>query len=396
MPLNEAELGVAAGTLQVSKDSGYLTSHDLAGDTLDPLDSAPDIEAASWVTSYKYGYEDPTLALTAGTVDASTNLDLFQNGASAKAFVDKQLDDADDLQEKVYFGGFEVINATKFDITGGDGGFGLKVRQRYGELSANVWVAGIRIGGLVATVNIARSDGEDVTSSMQALVSALEQRVRDVIYGGAQITPLPLPTPEPDAPGQAARPEQGPFLDAMALTISELPKGSTLDEEGYVPVEPVEPPGPPADEEDLIIIGYERSFNLGPRGSGGPFAFEADLELWPTEEDAATHLDIQRFTYSTQSGQDAIAENLDSLPFDVTNVSVHQGAPSNVGDDSLHAVITYRMALGNIQSDFVYVRVGRVIGTLIFTGFTNQTDQAYIDSLMQRFVALIQAGLQSG
>jgi hypothetical protein len=218
MPLSADDLGLDFEDLEVSDESGYLTSDQVAGDTTDPRDSAADIEAAGWVASYKFFYEDSTLSLDPGAQDGGTTLDLFQDEASATAFLEKQLRDPEDLEGEVFLGGFEVQDSGPISVTGGDDGFGLKIKYRYGQMSVNGWIAGFRLGALVAAVQMSRTDDSDVALEMQTLVAKLEERVRDATAGEAQGTPLPLPSTDPDAPGQADRPSEGPFLDEMALS----------------------------------------------------------------------------------------------------------------------------------------------------------------------------------
>jgi hypothetical protein len=382
MPLSADELGLDFEDLEVSDESGYLTSDQLAGDTTDPRDSAADIEGSGWVASYKFGYEDPTLSLDPGAQDGGTTLDLFEDEASATAFLRKQLLDPEHLRGEIFLGGFEVQDTGVFGVTGGDEGFGLKIKYRYGQMSINGWIAGFRLGALIAAVQMSRTDDSDVALEMQDLVVKLEERVRDVSAGEAQGTPLPLPSTDPDAPGQAVRPSQAPFLDEMALTLNDLPDGSTLDKEGYSPQD--------------NRIEYERDFDLGPGvANSGPFGLQVELELFPSKEIATTQFNLYRDRVLGPSAQTTLQDVYTSQPFEVSNVTVTALSIAPAGDDYFAASITYDMVIGNVENTFVYIRVGQVTGLLGFSGFSGQTTSDYIGEMLGTLVERIEAELAS-
>jgi hypothetical protein len=383
MPLSATEIGVDPESLQIADESGYLTSNQLAGDTIDPRDSATQIEKMGWVASYKLLYEDPTLAGSSGPQDGQTALDLFVDATAAAAFVDKQLSDTEALEGTPFLGGFVVQNWSTFEVNGGDDGFGQRVGFQFGDLIVNQWVAGFRLGGLVATIGVSRLDDTDTTQVMQQLVTKLEQRVREVIIGTEQVEAIPLPTEDPDAPGTGDRPATGPFLDAMALTLDDLPPGTTIDEEGYT--------------SQAEGIEYERDFDLGPEeGNGGPFGLQVNLALYADETGAISDFDDREDRF-LGPGSDALVESVfASQPFEVSNVVKTPLLVTPEGDDAFGVSVTYDMPFGNVENSFVYIRVGNVNATIAFSGFTGETELAYVEATISTLIGRIERELALG
>jgi len=207
--------------------------------------------------------------------------------------------------------------------------------------------------------------------------------VRDVLTGSSQAAAIPLPTIDPEAPGQASRPNFGPFPDEMALTLSDLPRGSTVDEEGYVPREG--------------RIEYERHFDLGPgAGEGGPFSVQSNLELLTDDFESASRFESYSDVFLGRDSLDFFQGILDSQPFEVSNIDAEERGMNPAGDGSFRVAVTYDMPIGAVENEFVYVRVGRVIGALLFSGFDGEIGQGLVNELMARFVQKIEAELASG
>lgn len=380
MVLSADDLGTDFQRLEIDDESGYLTSNDVASDTIDPRDDAVDIENGGWVASYSLNYEDSTLDLTATVGGGTTSLDLFEDADSADAFLEKQLSDADDLSGSTIQSGFVLEEAGQFEVSAADGGFGLKQTMKFGQPTVYGWVAGFRLGNLVAAVAVTRLDDTDITETMRQLTAKLEQRVNDVLAGSAQIEAVPLPTKEPDAPGQAERPATGPFLDQMSLTLNDLPDGSTIDEEGYVP------------DEDSVA--YQRSFDLGPPASGtAPFSLEVRLNLFSSEALASAQFAGLRGVYLGESSQEFFDGVYSSQPFEVSNVEATEVPVTTIGDDTFAVAVAYDMPFGRVENDFVYVRVGEVIAALLLSGFAGETDHAYVDAQLAKLTERIEAEL---
>lgn len=201
MPLSQSELGSEYQALPTDSGSGYLTSADIADNTTDPSDTAADIENAGWVTSYGISYTDPSLiALTTGqgAFSISASFDLFKDDQSAEAFLHKQLADEEKYKGQTLSAGITLQNASQFNVTGGDQGFGLNEQDDLGGGKTGYgWIAGFRLGSLIASVQISRGDNNDMTATMVQLVRSLETRVHGVLNGTVKDTPIPLPTATP-------------------------------------------------------------------------------------------------------------------------------------------------------------------------------------------------------
>jgi hypothetical protein len=383
MSLTAADLGSDFAGLSVDDDSGYQTSDEVAKGTIDPKDSAADVTAGGWSISYKLDYEDKAFAALAagsGVSGGATQLDVFKDDQSAAAYVTKQLSDLDAQTGKPIAAGVTLLSSGRYDVTAGDGGFGLSEQVQYGTKPVFIWVSGFRLGRLVASVEVSRADNTDLTRTMQQFASTLEGRVRGVISGGINPAPVALPTKAPDAPRPGNRPSTGPYPDTMALLLADLPPGSTKETEGYVT------------KEDRV--SFQRKFNVGLSGAGaGPSSLEVDIDVWPQESGASTNILALKGLYLGDGAVDLFTSAFSAQPFSITNIAVEPATISAIGDESFAFKVSYDVAFGRLENELAYVRIGRVLGTLIFTEFAGDLDPAYVDALMAKLAERISAGL---
>jgi hypothetical protein len=172
----------------------------VADNTLDPADTATAVENGNWAASYLLDFTDPSYAAFntgQGLVGGNSELDLFKDGPSADAFLTKQLGDAQTFAGKTVQNGATLVHSVRFDVSAGDEGYGLSEEVTLNGIDAHGWIAGFRLGNLIASVQMTRGDANDMTSTMVQLVRILETRVMGVLDGTVKDTPVPLPTETP-------------------------------------------------------------------------------------------------------------------------------------------------------------------------------------------------------
>jgi hypothetical protein len=377
MPLSQSELGSEFLSFPVDSGSGYQTSAKVADNTTDPSDTPADIENAGWVASYGLDYSDPSLnALSTGhgAFDIRTEVDLFKDDQSAGAFLQKQLADEEKYKGQALSGGFTLKDASQFDVAAGDQGFGLKEQVDLRGTTGYGWIAGFRLGRLIASVQISRGDNSDVTTTIVQLTKVLEQHVNNVLEGKVTATAVPLPTKTPSAIGQAPRPDHGPYPDAMALTVGDLRKGTTVDQEGYVP--------------DASKVSFERKFNPGGTGLLG---LENDIDRYSRQSNASTTFDGLQALFTSGSAKNFFNQVFkgSSLPFQLSNTTVNETQVSAQGDGSFAVIASYDSPVGRVENEFVFIRAGSVIATLIFTELPDNLQAADVDALVIKMMSHI-------
>jgi hypothetical protein len=167
----------------------------------------------------------------------------------------------------------------------------------------------------------------------------------------------------------------------MALAVGDLPTGTTTDQEGYVP--------------GSDKVSYERKFSPG--GSSTLIGLENDIDLYSDVPSAAGTFGGLRALFTGGSAQDFFSQVFKgAVPFPVSNTTVAEATITPGGDESFAVVAAYDSPLGRLENEFVFVRIGRVVATLIFTEQQGSLQRADVDSLVAPMVDHINGALSSG
>jgi hypothetical protein len=141
-------------------------------------------------------------------------------------------------------------------------------------------------------------------------------------------------------------------------------------------------------------VSFQRKFNVGLSGAGaGPSSLEVDIDVWPQESGASTNILALKGLYLGDGAVDLFTSAFSAQPFSITNIAVEPATISAIGDESFAFKVSYDVAFGRLENELAYVRIGRVLGTLIFTEFAGDLDPAYVDALMAKLAERISAGL---
>lgn len=350
MVLPKDALGSAARGLDVDLDCGFTDNAAAADATLDPTDTAGQLTRAGRVAGYDLSYSDLSLvplARGSGLLAIGSSVDLFESNEAAGAFLTKQVRDAQRLRGKRLEPGVGLVASGTFPAGRiGDRSVGLREtvamfgKRMYGT------IVGFRIGALVAGVEVERTDAKDVTPLAKRLARLLAARVRLAAGGKLNAQPVAL---APIA-RKAQPPAGGPDLAAMALTLRDLPKGTTLVRQGYV-------------DDDTSIGSYEREFDTSSARFGADMV-ESDISLFRNTKEASGFLVLLRTGY-TWSG----AEQMFAQEFDEPDLEVEQQPNIKAGDEAVAIVLQFpAMDIVPTRVALIHVRVGRTMGTLIVAG----------------------------
>ena len=232
MVLPQEDIGEEFADMEIDDDSGFVDSEEAADDTIDPEDTADDLEQAGRVNGYSLGYETPdwfsALLAGAGLLAVGTDLDLFEDAEAASDFVLKQINDYLSLEGEEVEVGVTLEKVDVFEVEGlADEAMGVKARISFGDLEMYVTFVGFRIDRLLGSASIGRADDADVLSQVEDIVRALEERIEGVLLGDISGTPVPVPQAEEEA--AAAPPsEGGPDLAARMPEQSDGMNGTTV------------------------------------------------------------------------------------------------------------------------------------------------------------------------
>ena len=385
MVLPQEELGDEFANLEVDEDSGFVDNEEAADDTIDPDDTANDLERAGRINGYALEYSDPTFsALEAGegVLSVATVVTLFEDGSGASDFFAKQVDDFQRLEGGEIEVGFILEEVETFAVDGlADEAIGIRAQASFGDVQFYVTTVGFRLDRLVGAADIGRADDADVNQRVEEIARALEQRIEGVLLGEITGTPVPIPEAEEEEEVEAPPPTRGPDLAVMALSLDDLPPGVTIDREGYV-------------EDEDTLASYEREFDLGLAriGTSGFSSLECDIDLYETAIQASSILTAVEAIFAGESASEFFASFFsEGAGFEATNVQVQSVSLPDLGDNAFGVDVSFDTPIGSFEAVFAYVQVGSVLGSLILTGPLAEVDAAdaapLAEALAQRMAA---------
>ncbi|MGH9197883.1 MAG: hypothetical protein ACRD1T_19335, partial [Acidimicrobiia bacterium] len=349
MVLPQEFVGDEFADLEVDSDSGFQDNEAAADDTIDPDDTAENLAEAGRTNGYDLTFSDPSFsALEAGEgpLEVNSSVDLFATKEAAAQFIAKQVADYSSFEGQDVEPGFRLASVETYTVDSlGDEAVGFDLQIQFSDVSFYGIFVGFRLDRLVAAAGIATADDADVKAQSETLARLLEQRIRDVLLGDIDETPVPIPEEEEEA--EASAPQDAPFPERMALSLDDLPEGVSIEREGYV-----------ADEDS--VVSYEREFDLGAITIGGSqlLGLECDIVLRKDDFDASAFFTGVKFAFTDESSPDFIADRIrEGAGFDVTNLQIEQFDVPALGEESLGVRVSYDTLLGRLENAFMYVRV---------------------------------------
>ena len=367
MVLPQEELGDEFADLEVDEDSGFEDNKVRADDTIDPDDTADDLERAGRINGYDLTYSDPALsALDAGegVIAVSTEVELFEDASAASDFLAKQMDDFGRLEGEEIESGLTLAEVDTFAVDGlADEAMGLRSRGAFGDTEFYDTTVAFRLDRLVGAAVLDRADDADVNSQVEEIARKLEGRIEGALLGEVTGTPVPVP-PGGDEETTVPRPEGAPDLAAMALSLDDLPAGVSVDREGYV-------------EDEDTVASYEREFDVSlvRIGTSRFTSLENDIGLYADASEALAPMFGFEALLTGESGPDLFAAGFsEGAGLDVTNVQMESLPLPDLGDDSFGLHVSFDTPIGPLEVVYAVARVGRASGLLILTGSAGEVD----------------------
>jgi hypothetical protein len=159
----------------------------------------------------------------------------------------------------------------------------------------------------------------------------------------------------------------------MVLAVNDLPAGTTVKKEGY----------------SAGSGEFKRDFDLP--ASSSYLEIESDATLYRSATDSKSTYAFTKSLFTSGSAADFFDQVFkgEALPFQLTNTTVSSATIAPAGDENFGVIASYDSPIGRIENEFVYVRVGPVIGLIITTEQIGSLQQSDIDALTATLVAHI-------
>ena len=383
MVLPQDKLGDEFADLEVDEDSGFQDNKSRADNTIDPEDTADDLEGAGRINGYELMYHDPSwsaLDTGEGVLSVDTEVELFKDSDGASDFLAKQIDDYQQLEGEEVEADMVLEEVETFAVEGlADEATGLRQQVSFGDAQVYGTVVAFRLDRLVGAATLARADDADVNSQVEEIARTLEERIEGVLLG--EITGTPVPIPEEEEEATVTPPEGIPDLAAMALSLDDLPAGVSIDHEGYV-----------ADED--TVASYEREFDLGEAhiGASQLSGLESDIDLYKDSLETSGAFAGFQTLFTGESSEEFFASALSQgAGFEATNVQAESVTLPDLGDDSFAVHVSFDTPLGSYESAFVFVQTGRVVGTLTVTGPAGEVSVTDVELLAEAMTERMEA-----
>ena len=375
MVLPPSELGEEFSHLTVDSDSGPQEREGF----LYPVTTRSELVEAGWVDGYLLELNDPEiLAPGPRVLTFQTSVMLFEEDELASAHLNEKVDGQAELEGEEVEDQVTLVSSSSFEVNGaGDETFGMRQVGAAGELEFYATVVALRVGPLLAFTAILRNDDADVTGELQDIADVFHERIRLVIAGGVDGTPVPIPT-EPAEDVNVLPPVGGTNLAEFALAPEDLPDGVVVETEGYL-------------EDDDTLSSFEREFEVpsGFRiGGSSVIGLEQDLDLYETGEAVGR---VERLAEGLTGPQalgafrqalrlpDLASESLQTRRVDV----------AEVGDESavVHASIA-DTGFGSVDFIYIVLRDEALVSTVSITGAFGETlDPSDFQKFMETIAA---------
>jgi hypothetical protein len=388
MVLPQEAYGDVAEGLQVDADSGFDDSDDVADSTLDPEDTADDIEEAGFVTGYSLNFEDPAFSALEegeGILSASSTVELFEDEQAASSHLDKLLEDNRRFEGEQYEPGATLEEVEEFVVEGiADDATGMILHASFGDTDFYATGVIFTVGRLRAGAGITTADDGDVTADAERIGRALAERIEGVLVGDIDGTPVPIPEEEEEeAEGRA--PSEPPFPDDMVLSLEDLPEGASVEQEGYV-------------EDPDMVSNYERDFDVSSVdiGSSRAVFLGSEIQLYADVREAAGVLQMRQAAFTGESGRDFFESmTSENQEMEITLIGYKTADVPGLGDGRVAIQYSYDSPFGEFDGVIINLRVGRAIAVLTVEGLAADIELADVVSLARAMAERMEATLEA-
>lgn len=359
MPLPQSVFGSEAGPLRVDSSSGWTSNKESANDDFDATMTARKLARIGRIIGFDVEFDDLTKASRPGLlVDADSDVDLFRSESGAARYFALQLSEFHRFEGKKLQNGLSFDHVSYFAVPRIAGAEGIRFRIHAGALT--LWETGVefRIGVLVASAGLGRTDTKDVQTEPRLLATALNRRIHGVLAGTVHDKPL---TQRIAKLGGLGRPPGGPDLSKMTPLAIDFTGRAKPTRESYV-----------RDSDD--VAKFIRTFNSVRFGSSTLALLEATVELRPTTKSATDYVALQRSLVGGANGltylRNAIASGIPKSQRNDIRLSGLKLTDISAGD----AAFAYRATMqvlsthARVQLAVCLLRRGPVVETLSLVG----------------------------
>ena len=176
--------------------SGFFTSAHVASSTIDPDDTANDIESAGWLDGYRSVFSNLTFdfaLLLEAKLFIESDIKVFRDSASAREFLLKEIND---------FERFHGVPIDSGSITSVElleppalGEFSMAMWIKLGNPEPDVYLSIYKVGWvrgpILASIGLVEPVGSNKSAAIFRLAQRMDERMDQVMLGDIVVEPLP-------------------------------------------------------------------------------------------------------------------------------------------------------------------------------------------------------------
>jgi hypothetical protein len=348
MVLPADELVPVANGLAVGSTSGFQDAEQVAQDTLDPVDTAADIEAAGFRANYELNYSNA--GKSDNPVQVTTQVALFASAAEATDFVATKIGDAEAHEGVQQATGARVstISIEEADEPG-DSAWQGSATATVGGTDVSTTIVAFTIDQVAANVTVTRVGEPVPTEDVQELAQKLATRIEAVAAGDVSDTPVAIPT--------ETTPARDPALERMVLAREDLPFGASVKDEGYL-----------TEDGD---VSFHRDFALGNAkiGLSELIGLQSSAERLASAAEAAVAVNAVPGLVKGEAGKKLFAESFaQGAGFSPESLRIDELPGEGIAGEATVLHATFDTSVGPFEAILVFMSQGRAAGQLYAAG----------------------------
>ena len=350
MVLPADELGEIASGLEVDPESGYQDAAEVAADTIDPDDTAADIEAAGFRSNYQLNYT--TAGDSSEPIQVTSQVALFGTPEEATGFVATTVGDAES-QEGVKGPTGATISSVDIEEADepGDSAWQGSATATIGTSEISSTVVAFSIDQIAASVSVTKLGDPVPTDDVQELAQKLEARIEAVAANELSDTPVPIPADTTTAAGR------DPALERMVLALEDLPFGVSVKNDGYV-----------SEGED---VSFQRDFAPGnvKIGQSELIGLQSNSERMDSAAEAAVAVKAISGIVKEPAGKKLFAESFaQGAGFSPKSLRIEELPGEGIGEEATVLRATFDTQGGPFEAVLVFMSQGSAAGQIYAAG----------------------------
>lgn len=382
--LPESEIGSLVRGFDVDSGSGVSTNADSADSSLNPDDTAADLDERGRIEGYSLDYTNPSPG-EEDVLQVGTSITLWEDADLASAALEDAVAEFFDFEGEEMEAGITLVSVEEFDVDLGDEATGLRIEMEVPGVGSIYGTAVYtRLDRLGLNANMIGLGSESFDEDMIALAETHLEWVTDVLLG--ELDPDPVEIPQPADPVDPVDPgSDAPPLDQVSLQAGDLPAGFVETERGF---ETDDPAG---------LYDYTSAFESVAEyeaiGNSLIGSIENNIIVYESAIEAQAFIGAIAGLLEGESGAEFMLQIFQNEGVPATRVETER-RDIDFGDQTVAVSARAETDIGNVILSFILTRTGSTVSNFIVVGEAESYDLQDIGPIVEAVVdRVVAAGI---